>query len=141
VIVEGIEFGAVEGLPAGDLQAVFELFHLRAHLTEVRRDGGDSIRFFHSQFLRVAHFDSLVGEGRDRGQHGDFVNKFGRVCSGNCGALQGRALDLERSHHLAVNLFELGHGDVQAHVHEDVEQAGTGRIHQKFGQSQLGSWE
>jgi hypothetical protein len=48
VVAEGVEFGAVEGLASGNLQAVFAFFDLRAHEPEIGGDGCDAIRFLHA---------------------------------------------------------------------------------------------
>ena len=39
---------------------------------------------------------------------------------------------LRRPDQFAVNFFELGDGNTQAHLHQDVEQAGARGIHQKM---------
>jgi len=83
VIAEGIEFGAVEGLASGNLEAVFEFFHLRAHEAQVGGHGGDAVGFFHTQFAGVAHFDSLRGEGSDGCKHWNLINQGGGVSVGD----------------------------------------------------------
>ncbi len=100
-------------LAAGNLQSIFAFFDLRPHSSEVGGDCPDAVGFFYAQFLGVPHFDSLLCEGSNGSQHRNLVDQCSGISTGNRGRFQLRALDLQRSDKLAINLVELGHGDAQ----------------------------
>src|ERR1017187_1534803 len=141
MITEGIEFGAVQTLAAENAQAVGTLVDLGAHLAQVGGNGSDAIGFLDSQLFGIAHFESIVGVGRDGGEDWNFVDKGSGVGSGDGPTLPVCALSFDRSHKFAMMLLDLRDRNLQSHLHEDVKQTGAGWIHQNAGQRKLGARE
>ena len=72
----GVDGGAVEGLVAGDLEAVGVLGEARAHGAEVFGDEGDAVGLLDAEFLGVAEDDAVRGVGRDGGEDGKLVDEL-----------------------------------------------------------------
>src|SRR5579864_7547254 len=53
--------------------------------------------------------------------------------------MQGCAFDLQRAYELAMNLLHLSYRDVQAHLHENIEQPGSSGIHEQVRDGELRS--
>src|ERR1035438_10161546 len=75
MIAEGVQFGAVQALAAGNAQAVGTLVDLGSHLAQVGGNGGDAVRFLDAKFPRIAHLESIFGVGSDGGEDGNFVDE------------------------------------------------------------------
>ena len=137
VISEGIQFGPAKSLSARNPQAVFAFFHLRAHFPQIGDDRCDPIRFLHPQFSGITHFESLLAERSDRGQYRNLIDERSRVRPGDGRVFQFGTPDSQRAHHLPVDLLQLGHRDLQTHLHENIQEAGAGGIHQEIGNGEL----
>ena len=72
MIAEGIDFGAVQFLAAGNAEAVGPLVDFGSHLAQVGGDGGDAVGFLDAQFFAVAHFEPVFGVGGDRRRGREF---------------------------------------------------------------------
>ena len=68
MIAAGVDGGAVQGLAAGDVEAVVKLIDFSAHGAKILRDESDAVGLLDAQLARVANADAAAGEGRDGGE-------------------------------------------------------------------------
>ena len=77
VVVAGVDRGAVQGLVAGDVHAVFVFGDFGAHGAEASYDEGDAVGFFDAEFFGVADAEAVGGVRGDGGEDGEFVDELG----------------------------------------------------------------
>ena len=77
VIGAGVDGCAVEGLVAGDVEAVGVLGEGGAHGGEVFGYEGDAVGFLDAKLVGVADGDAGAGVGSDGGEDGELVDELG----------------------------------------------------------------
>jgi hypothetical protein len=143
VVAAGVDFGAVEGLTAGNVEAVVELFDLSAHGAEIGGDERDAVGFLDAEFFGVADADPVLRVRADGGEDGQLVNELRRqrTRDGGAGEALRRSVDLNHAHQLAVFIFEIEDADVGAEGGEDVEQRSASGIEAKRVEDEVGAGE
>ena len=75
----------MEGLAAGNIEAVLEFLNFGAHGAKVPHHQGDAIRFLHPQFPGVADADASAGVGSNCGEDGQFIDELGSQSAADLG--------------------------------------------------------
>ena len=88
VVAAGVDDGAVQSLSAGDIEAVFELFHFGTHGAEIARDEGDAVGLLDAEFFCIANADAAAGVGSDGGEDGEFVDELSGERSADVGGAE-----------------------------------------------------
>ena len=88
MIAAGIDNRSVKLLAAGNVEAIFELFHFGAHGAEIARNERDAVRLFDAKFLCIADADAAAGVRPDGCEYGKFVDKLRGECSTDFGGTQ-----------------------------------------------------
>jgi hypothetical protein len=145
VVGSGVDLGSVEGLAAGNDEAVGVFGKGGSHGAEVTGDEVDSVGLFDAEFFCVADDEAVWGVGSDGGEDGEFVDELGgegafdEVGFGGGGGRVG--VDLEGADELAVGGFDVERADFGSEGGDDVEQGGTGGVEADGVENQVGIGE
>ncbi len=145
VVQAGVDGGSVEGLAAGDFEAVGIFREGGSHGAEVFGDEGNAVGFFDAQLLSVTQDDAVGGVRCNGAEDGELVDELGGERAGDyvwgagCGG--GVGLNLEGSNEFAVGGFDVERPDFGSEGRHDVEQGGAGGVEADGVEDQVGIGE
>ena len=109
MIAAGVDGCAVEGLVAGNFEAVFEFGDLCTHGAEIAGDESDAVGLFDAELFGVADANASGGEGSDGSEDGKLVDELRGERAGDFDGAEtcrGRG-DLHKADEFGVFFFEI----------------------------------
>lgn len=128
MVAAGVDFGGVELLLSGDVEAIGEGLDVCAEEAEVGGGGFDAVGFLDSEFGGVLDEEALVAACAEDGEDGDFVDEGGGPFAFDDATFEVGAADEE-----VADGFAVAHGDIQdfdfdTHGDEEVDEGGAGGV-------------
>ncbi len=141
VIAARIDLSAVEGLAAGNIEAIIELGDFSAHGAKVFYDEGDAVGFLDAQLPRAADANAAACERRDGGEYGQLVNELRGESAADFSRSETlwRRGNLHDADQLGVLFFEVEDGDMRTECGENIKQRGTRGIEADRVQNEAGA--